>query len=794
MKHLRELTEVGSEDVVICGGKSASLGEMLRKLSRAGIRVPGGFTTLASFFGLYMAHNGIWDRVFDRLKGVDVHNERELSEAGQEIRSTILAGTFSAEMREMVREYLAVLVAEGATSLAVRSSATAEDLPDASFAGQQDTILNVPTDLDSVLDAMKRVFASMFSDRAIFYRVVNGYDHSKVSICAVVQKMVRSDLSVAGVMFTADSETGHGGVIGITAVWGLGELAVGGYNADECAIGKPTKDGGPFAILQRRHGKMLEKLVFSSDSSSGRYTELCETTDGERNSFCLSYEDLQELGAIAMIIENHYGCPMDVEFAKDGLDGKIYVVQARPLTVNKDVKARIETYHITGERTKVLLEGVAVGRRIGTGRVKILADSSPKSLGKIEVGDVLVARMTDPNYVSAMKRASAIITVEGSTKCHAAIVAREIGIPAVVACENALEVLSDGDVVTVSCAEGKTGHVFEGQLSWSVDTVELGDMPDVGVEIKMNVGEPDIALDCSMLPNDGVGLARQELIILNGIGIHPLACLNYDSMPDEVKRQIDARTIGYKDPVDFYIKKLAEGIGMIARAFYPNRVILRLSDFKTNEYRGLIGGEFFEPVEANPMIGYRGAARYLDPKFVGAFALECRAIKMVLESGLDNVDLMVPFVRTVREGERVVKLLSEMGLSSSASEGGMQIGMMCEVPSNVVMARQFLADFDFMSIGTNDLTQLTLGADRDSGCNYGDETDPSVKWMIKEVVRACKQAGKPIGICGQAPSDHEGYAEWLASEVGINSISLNPDTVASVWQRIARMQQVVGVL
>lgn len=789
-----KLGDLRKEDVLLVGGKSAALGESMVLLSDLGIRVPDGFSTTASAYQRFLSENGLLEKITSLLSQVDTKHSHSLSNAASQIRKWILDGSFSGELVRDIETQLNRLTVLGVKSVAVRSSATAEDLPDASFAGQQETLLNVPAKIKPLLLAIKRVIASLFTDRAIAYRTEKGFEHSKVYLCACVQQMVRSDKAVAGVMFTSDSESGHRGVIGITAVWGLGEQAVGGANADEYILGKPLMDGGPAPLLNKRRGDQRQQMVFVTgnvaDGPNKHYTKLVPTTRSQRSKFCLSHKDLEELARMAIITEKHYDMPMDIEWAKCGVTHAIYMVQSRPITVNRDIGKYIETFTIEPGDLPRIASGTAVGTRVAVGTVRILLDSSPEELAKIREGDILVARMTDPNYVPAMRLAAGIVTEEGSTKCHAAIIARELGVPAIVACSGVLTTLKDGQTVTVSCAEGTDGFIYDGEAKFHHHKTIIEHLPPTRAKIKMNLGDPGLALRSALIPNNGVGLARQELIIRNEIGIHPGACIDHKSLSAGLRQKIDRLIVGYPNAEEFYVSRLACGIGLIARAFYPQRVIVRLSDFKTNEYRGLIGGELYEPHEENPMLGYRGAARYLDKSFREAFQLECRALKRVIgEMGLTNVDIMVPFVRTLHEGQSVIKLLAENGIVRTSDSAGMNIGMMCEVPSNVVLAKEFAEIFDFASIGSNDLTQLTLGADRDSGKNYGDERDPAVKRLIEQAVVAWQEAGKPIGICGQAPSDHAGYAEWLM-EIGIDSMSLNPDSVLSVWKRLSSVPAV----
>lgn len=777
------LEQLGREHVESVGGKSASLGEMIRCLSSAGVRVPGGFSTTRYAYERFLDDNGLRERINTLLADTNIEDPIDLAASGEKIRKWLSDASFSTTFTQAVRDSL-LRLPKSCKSVAVRSSATAEDLPDASFAGQQETLLNVPVELPKVLAAIKRVIASLFGDRAIAYRVEHGYAHDQVALCACIQQMVRSDLAVAGVMFTCDSESGHAGVYGITACWGLGETAVGGGNCDEYLVGKPLMDGGVTPVLMRKLGHQGQKIVFAERAKPCEYVEHVSTTLEERSRFCLSGVELTELARMGGIIERHYRCPMDIEWAKDGPGGDLYVVQARPITTLTKSVSVIESFRLMPGAHKVIASGTAVGNRVAAGRVVLLKDASPAELAKVRAGDVIVAHMTDPNYVPAMRLAAAIVTVEGSTKCHAAIIARELGKPAVVAVAGALHKLVEGMVVTVSCAEGAQGVVYEGKVPFEHHTEEISGLRPLSLELKLNVGDPSQALSAAMLPNMGVGLARQEFIVNNAIGVHPMACIEYDTLDPSLQDEIDRRALGYASPRTFYVRRLAEGVGLIARAFYPNRVIVRLSDFKSNEYRELVGGALYEPHEENPMLGFRGAARYLDERFAPCFAMECEALQIVRdEFGLTNVDLMVPFVRTLEEGQAVVDLLERNDLVSTQGQGGMRIGMMCELPSNVLLARWFAKIFDFASIGSNDLTQLVLGADRDSGCNFGDERNEAVKAAIVMAVKAWKGAGKPIGICGQAPSDHAGYAEWL-SDMGINSMSLNPDSVVSVWRRL----------
>ena len=781
-------------DVESVGGKNASLGEMISQLAETGVRVPGGFATTAHAFRDFLKHEGLDARIQKRLATLNTDDVRALAEAGAEIRGWIEAQPFPADLEAAIRSSFAGLTADNPdASFAVRSSATAEDLPDASFAGQQETFLNV-VGIEDVLHKMKEVFASLYNDRAISYRVHKGFAHSDVALSAGVQRMVRSDLGAAGVMFTIDTESGFKDVVFITSSYGLGETVVqGAVNPDEFYVHKPALQRGKFALIRRNLGSKLIQMTFSTPEEKAASGKLVKTVDVEpelRNRYSLTDEDVIQLSKYAVIIEQHYGRPMDIEWGKDGNDGQLYILQARPETVKSQAEGQVEQrFKLKGQGT-VLAEGRAIGQKIGTGPVRLV--DSVAEMERVQPGDVLVTDMTDPNWEPVMKRASAIVTNRGGRTCHAAIIARELGIPAVVGCGDATELLKDGQLVTVACSEGDTGYIYDGLLETEISEVHRGEMPYCPVKIMMNVGNPQLAFNFSQMPNSGVGLARLEFIINNNIGVHPKAILDYPNIDNDLKKAVESVARGHASPRAFYVDKLAEGIATIAAAFWPQPVIVRLSDFKSNEYRKLIGGSRYEPDEENPMLGFRGASRYISGEFQDAFAMECEALKRVRnDMGLTNVEIMVPFVRTVRQAEKVVSMLAERGLKRAAAGGqdGLRVIMMCEVPSNAILAEQFLEHFDGMSIGSNDLTQLTLGLDRDSGLELlsgdFDERDPAVKAMISRAIAACRATGKYIGICGQGPSDHADFAEWLAAE-GIASLSLNPDTVVETWQRLAK--------
>ncbi len=776
-------------DVEVVGGKNASLGEMISQLP-SGVRVPTGFATTAHAFREFLAYDGLADKINARLDKLDTEDVRALAEAGAEIRAMVEAQPFPADLQKAITDAFATLSAgNAAATFAVRSSATAEDLPDASFAGQQETFLNVHG-IDEVLHKMKEVFASLYNDRAISYRVHKGFAHADVALSAGVQRMVRSDTGAAGVMFTIDTESGFEDVVFITSSYGLGETVVqGAVNPDEFYVHKPTLKAGKRAVIRRNLGSKLIQMVFSTAEEKKASGKLVKTTDVPtelRNRYSLTDADVEQLAHYAMVIEAHYGRPMDIEWGKDGTDGLLYILQARPETVKSQAKGQAELrYKLKGHST-VLAEGRAIGQKIGTGPVRLVHNIS--EMDKVQPGDVLVTDMTDPNWEPVMKRASAIVTNRGGRTCHAAIIARELGIPAVVGCGDATERLKDGTLVTVSCSEGDTGLIYDGLLETEVTEVQRGDMPKIKTKIMMNVGNPQLAFDFCQLPNDGVGLARLEFIINNNIGVHPKAILDYPNVDADLKKAVESVARGHASPRAFYVDKVAEGIATIAAAFYPKPVIVRMSDFKSNEYRKLIGGSRYEPEEENPMLGFRGAARYISEDFGEAFAMECEAMRRVREDmGLTNVQVMVPFVRTLGQAERVTNLLAEHGLKRGVND--LKVIMMCEVPSNAILADDFLKFFDGFSIGSNDLTQLTLGLDRDSGLELlaadFDERDPAVKALLSKAIAACLAQGKYVGICGQGPSDHPDFAHWLADE-GISSISLNPDSVIDTWKSLAK--------
>ena len=775
-------------DVEAVGGKNASLGEMISQLPQ-GVRVPTGFATTAHAFRQFLAHDGLAERIRQRLATLDTEDVRALAEAGAQIRGWIEAQPFPADLEKAIRDAFATLSAGNAqASFAVRSSATAEDLPDASFAGQQETFLNV-VGIDDVLHKMKEVFASLYNDRAISYRVHKGFAHDVVALSAGVQRMVRSDLGAAGVMFTIDTESGFDQVVFITSSYGLGETVVqGAVNPDEFYVHKPMLAARKRAVIRRTLGSKLIQMVFTSadeKAASGKLVKTIDVPTEQRNRYSLTDEDVEQLARYALIIEQHYGRPMDIEWGKDGGDGQLYILQARPETVKSQQQGKTEQRYRLKSSGSVLAEGRAIGQKIGTGPVRLVRDIS--QMDQVQPGDVLVTDMTDPNWEPVMKRASAIVTNRGGRTCHAAIIARELGIPAVVGTGDATERLKDGTLVTVSCAEGDTGHIYDGLLETEVTEVQRGAMPPIATKIMMNVGNPQLAFDFAQLPNEGVGLARLEFIINNNIGVHPKAILDYPQVDGDLKKAVESVARGHASPRAFYVDKVAEGVATIAAAFWPKPVIVRLSDFKSNEYRKLIGGSRYEPEEENPMLGFRGAARYISDDFREAFAMECEALKRVRDDmGLTNVQVMVPFVRTLAQAERVTQLLADRGLARGQND--LKVVMMCEVPSNAILADEFLKFFDGFSIGSNDLTQLTLGLDRDSGMELlaadFDERDPAVKAMLQRAIQACKAQGKYVGICGQGPSDHPDFARWLADE-GIASISLNPDSVIDTWTLLA---------
>ncbi|HCL3090496.1 TPA: phosphoenolpyruvate synthase [Pseudomonas aeruginosa 1BAE] len=787
VEYVASLDKLGVHDVEHVGGKNASLGEMISNLAGAGVSVPGGFATTAQAYRDFLEQSGLNDRIHAALDALDVDDVNALAKTGAQIRQWVMEAEFPARLDSEIRQAFAAL-ANGNDNLAVavRSSATAEDLPDASFAGQQETFLNI-RGVDNVIRAAKEVFASLFNDRAIAYRVHQGFDHKLVALSAGVQRMVRSETGTAGVMFTLDTESGFRDVVFITGAYGLGETVVqGAVNPDEFYVHKPTLEAGRPAILRRNLGSKAIKMIYGDEAKAGRSVKVVDVDRADRARFALSDAEVTELAKQAMIIEKHYGRPMDIEWAKDGDDGKLYIVQARPETVKSRASATVMERYLLKEKGTVLVEGRAIGQRIGAGPVKVINDVS--EMDKVQPGDVLVSDMTDPDWEPVMKRASAIVTNRGGRTCHAAIIARELGIPAVVGCGNATQILQDGQGVTVSCAEGDTGFIFEGELGFDVRKNSVDAMPDLPFKIMMNVGNPDRAFDFAQLPNEGVGLARLEFIINRMIGVHPKALLNFAGLPADIKESVEKRIAGYPDPVGFYVEKLVEGISTLAAAFWPKKVIVRLSDFKSNEYANLIGGKLYEPEEENPMLGFRGASRYISESFRDCFELECRALKKVRnEMGLTNVEIMVPFVRTLGEASQVVELLAGNGLKRG--ENGLKVIMMCELPSNALLADEFLEFFDGFSIGSNDLTQLTLGLDRDSGivAHLFDERNPAVKKLLANAIAACNKAGKYIGICGQGPSDHPDLARWLM-EQGIESVSLNPDSVLDTWFFLAEGQ------
>lgn len=783
-------------DVESVGGKNASLGEMISQLAEAGVRVPGGFATTAQAFRDFLSYsaNGglpLAERIAQRLEGLNIDDVRSLAQAGAEIRQWIVETPFQPRLATEIDQFYAKLVADSDTemSFAVRSSATAEDLPDASFAGQQETFLNV-VGIDNVLEAMKQVFASLYNDRAISYRVHKGFTHAEVALSAGVQRMVRSDLGAAGVMFTIDTESGFKDVVFVTSSYGLGETVVqGAVNPDEFYVHKPMLEKGKSPVIRRNIGSKLLKMEFTNEAKAGRSVKTVDVPVEMRNRYSLNDSEVVELAKYAVIIENHYGRPMDIEWGKDGRDGKLYILQARPETVKSQQKATDvqERFKLKSTGT-VLTSGRAIGQKIGAGPVRVIHD--PADMERVQPGDVLVADMTDPNWEPVMKRASAIVTNRGGRTCHAAIIARELGVPAVVGCGDATDVLKDGTFVTVVCSEGDEGKIYDGLLETEVSEVSRGELPKLDTKIMLNVGNPQLAFDFQSVPNAGVGLARLEFIINNNIGVHPRAILEYPNIDADLKKAVESVARGHASPKAFYIDKLAEGIATIAAAFWPKKVIVRLSDFKSNEYKKLIGGSRYEPDEENPMLGFRGAARYLSADFSEAFNMECEAMKRVRnDMGLTNVEIMVPFVRTLGQAEKVIDLLAKNGLKRG--ENDLRVIMMCEVPSNAILADQFLDHFDGFSIGSNDLTQLTLGLDRDSGMELlaadFDERDPAVKALLALAIKACLARGKYIGICGQGPSDHPDFAVWLM-EQGIESMSLNPDSVIDTWQKLAALK------
>lgn len=786
-RYVIPFSELRIRDVPQVGGKNASLGEMISQLP-ASVRVPDGFATTADAYREFLAHQGLAGRIEAELAALDVDDVDALARTGERLRQWILETPLPPPLLQAIEEAFGALDVDGKGSFAVRSSATAEDLPDASFAGQQETFLNIQG-LDNIVTAIKEVFASLYTDRAIAYRVHNGFAHADVALSAGVQRMVRSDLGAAGVMFTLDTESGFDGVVFITAAYGLGETVVQGVvNPDEFYVHKPMLQAGQPAIIRRNLGSKLVKMEFSDRAEAGHSVRKVEVEEGARRRFSISDEDVLQLARHALEIEKHYGRPMDIEWGKDGVDGQIYILQARPETVKSRTAAAasMEKYRLK-QYGKALTHGRAIGQKIGTGTVRIVASTA--EMNRVRTGDVLVADMTDPNWEPVMKRASAIITNRGGRTCHAAIIARELGIPAIVGCGNATDVLDEGETVTVSCAEGDTGYVYRGSLEYEVLRTDLGNLPPLPVHIMMNVGNPELAFEFAQIPNSGVGLARLEFVINNMIGIHPKAILDLAQVPASLREEIERRARGYATPRQFFIEKLAEGVATIAAAFYPKPVIVRMSDFKSNEYRKLLGGDIYEPEEENPMLGFRGASRYIAHSFRDCFELECIAMKKVRnELGLRNVEIMIPFVRTLEEASEVVHLLAAHGLRRG--ENDLRLIMMCEIPSNALMAEEFLQHFDGFSIGSNDLTQLTLGLDRDSGlvAHAFDERDPAVRKLLSMAIHTANRLGKYVGICGQGPSDHADFAHWLMDE-GIQSLSLNPDTVVDTWLKLAATRQ-----
>jgi pyruvate,water dikinase len=779
------LDQLRMTDVEEVGGKNASLGEMISQLAGAGIRVPGGFATTAQAYRTFLDEAGLTRRIDERLKTLDADDVEALAKCGAEIRKWITEAPLPPALDAAIRTaYREMIGGPEDYPVAVRSSATAEDLPDASFAGQQETFLNI-VGVDNVIGAIRHVFASLYNDRAISYRVHKGFEHGVVALSAGIQRMVRSDLAASGVMFTIDTESGFKDVVFITSSYGLGESVVqGAVNPDEFYVHKPMLAAGKFPVIRRAIGSKATRMVFDATASAGKSVKTVDVPQQERDRFSLTDADVIDLAKAAVLIEKHYGRPMDIEWGKDGLDGKLYILQARPETVKSQAKGEgQERFRLLG-RSKVLVDGRAIGHKIGTGPVRIVHDAAEMS--KVQAGDVLVTDMTDPNWEPVMKKAAAIVTNRGGRTCHAAIIARELGIPAVVGSGHGTDVLKEGTIVTVSCAEGDTGHIYEGRLDFEVTTESYADMPPIPVKIAMNIGNPQLAFDFQSLPNAGVGLARLEFVINNNIGIHPKAVIDYPNLPADLKAKIEHATRGYADPRTFFMEKMTEGVATIAAAFWPKPVIVRLSDFKSNEYKKLIGGDRYEPDEENPMLGFRGASRYIADSFRDCFEMECRAMRRVREEmGLTNVELMVPFVRTLGEAKQVIDLLSSHGLERGKSD--LRIVMMCELPSNAILADRFLEYFDGFSIGSNDLTQLTLGLDRDSGlvAESFDERDPAVQSMLKLAIEACNRQKKYVGICGQGPSDHPDFAQWLV-EQGIGSLSLNPDTVVDTWMTLSK--------
>ena len=781
------LDKLGKNDIDKVGGKNASLGEMISHLTDLGVSVPGGFATTSEAFNKFLIGTGLQDKIKDALQGLDVDDVAALTATGKKIRDMIIEQELPKDLEQEIRDAFAEMSQGEDIAVAVRSSATAEDLPDASFAGQQETFLNI-RGIDNILIAIKEVFASLYNDRAIAYRVHKGFEHAGVALSAGVQRMVRSETGTSGVMFTIDTESGFNDVVFITASYGLGEMVVqGAVNPDEFYISKALLNAGKPAVIRRNLGSKQQKMVYADEHSAGKSVKIVPVDKAERNQFSLSNEELVELAKQALIIEKHYGHAMDIEWAKDGDSGKLFIVQARPETVKSRESQNVMERYILKEKGDVICEGRSIGQRIGAGTVRVV--NSIHEMDKVQPGDVLVSDMTDPDWEPVMKRAAAIITNRGGRTCHAAIIARELGVPAIVGCGNATDLLTDGQAVTVSCAEGDTGYIYEGQLDFEIQNNSIESMPDLAFKIMMNVGNPDRAFGFAQITNEGVGLARLEFIINRMIGVHPKALLNMNTLPREIVQAIQERMAGYASPIDFYVDKLVEGISTLAVAFKDKKVIVRMSDFKSNEYANLIGGKLYEPSEENPMLGFRGASRYVSENFRDCFELECRALKRVRdEMGLTNVEIMIPFVRTTEEARKVLELLEKNGLKRG--ENGLRVIMMCELPTNALLAEEFLQYFDGFSIGSNDLTQLTLGLDRDSGIvsQSFDERDPAVKKLLKMAIDACNAQGKYIGICGQGPSDHPDLAMWLM-EQGITSVSLNPDSVLDTWFFLAKTEK-----
>lgn len=781
------LDKLGKNDIDKVGGKNASLGEMISHLTDLGVSVPGGFATTSEAFNKFLIGTGLQNKIKDALQGLDVDDVAALTATGKKIRDMIIEQELPKDLEQEIRDAFAEMSQGEDIAVAVRSSATAEDLPDASFAGQQETFLNI-RGIDNILIAIKEVFASLYNDRAIAYRVHKGFEHAGVALSAGVQRMVRSETGTSGVMFTIDTESGFNDVVFITASYGLGEMVVqGAVNPDEFYISKALLNAGKPAVIRRNLGSKQQKMVYADEHSAGKSVKIVPVDKAERNQFSLSNEELVELAKQALIIEKHYGHAMDIEWAKDGDSNKLFIVQARPETVKSRESQNVMERYILKEKGDVICEGRSIGQRIGAGTVRVV--NSIHEMDKVQEGDVLVSDMTDPDWEPVMKRAAAIITNRGGRTCHAAIIARELGVPAIVGCGNATDLLTDGQAVTVSCAEGDTGYIYEGQLDFEIQNNSIESMPDLAFKIMMNVGNPDRAFGFAQIPNEGVGLARLEFIINRMIGVHPKALLNMNTLPREIVQAIQERMAGYASPIDFYVDKLVEGISTLAVAFKDKKVIVRMSDFKSNEYANLIGGKLYEPSEENPMLGFRGASRYVSENFRDCFELECRALKRVRdEMDLTNVEIMIPFVRTTEEARKVIELLEKNGLKRG--ENGLRVIMMCELPTNALLAEEFLQYFDGFSIGSNDLTQLTLGLDRDSGIvsQSFDERDPAVKKLLKMAIDACNAQGKYIGICGQGPSDHPDLAMWLM-EQGITSVSLNPDSVLDTWFFLAKTEK-----